>query len=78
MEWYGRSLTSALVAAAVTLAVWLLAGRRPLAAALSRRSFVIPLAQAAALALLVDFTYFAWLFLTQAASPLPLPPGCVR
>lgn len=76
MEWYGRSLSSAVVAGVVTVAVWLLATRRPLAAALRSRGTVMALAQAAALALVVDFGYFAWLFLTQAVTPLPLPPGC--
>lgn len=78
MEWYGRSLASAVVAAAVTAAVWFLAARRPLVVALRSRATVMALAQAAALALVVDFGYFAWLFLTQDVTPLPLPPGCVR
>ena len=30
-----------------------------------------------ALALMVDFAYFGWIFMTQPAVPLPLPPGCV-
>lgn len=76
MEWYGRSLTSFAVASLVTAALWLLSGRGPLARTLQNKAFVLSLAQAAALALLVDFTYFGWVFLTQAAQPLPLPPGC--
>jgi hypothetical protein len=77
MERYGRSLASAVVASVVAAVLWLLAARRPLASALGRPTFVAAFAQAAALALVVDFTYFGWVFLTQAASPLPLPPGCV-
>lgn len=76
MEWYGRTLASLLAATVVTATLWLLATRRPLATALSRPPFVLALAQTAALALLVDFTYFAWLFLTQKVTPLPIPPGC--
>lgn len=77
MEWYGRSLASFTIAAVVTAAFWLLSARGPLAGALRRKAFVLSLAQAAALALIVDFAYFGWVFLTQAAQPLPLPPGCV-
>lgn len=78
MEWFGRSLASAVVAAVVTVIVWFLVARRPFATALRNRATVMALAQAAALALVVDFGYFAWLFLTQAVTPLPLPPGCPR
>jgi len=77
MEWYGRCLTSGLVAALVTAALWLFSARRPLGPALEKGSFVRSLAQAAALALLLDFSYFGWVLLTQLPSPLPLPPGCV-
>lgn len=77
MEWYGRSLASLVVASVVTAALWLLSARGPLARALERKALVLSLAQAAALALVVDFTYFGWVFLTQAVQPLPLPPGCV-
>ena len=77
MEWYGRSLASFAVAAIVTAAVWLVSGRGLLARALEKKAFVLALAQAAALALVVDFAYFGWVFLSQPAKPLPLPPGCV-
>lgn len=77
MEWFGRSLASFAAGAAVTAAVWLLAKRDPLARALRSKAFVLSLAQATALALLVDFTYFTWVFLTQPVRPLPLPPGCI-
>ncbi|MEZ4306443.1 MAG: hypothetical protein R3F14_00120 [Polyangiaceae bacterium] len=77
MEWYGRSLASFAIAAAVTAAVWALSARGPLARALGSKAFVRSIAQAAALALLVDFSYFGWVFLSQPAQPLPLPPGCV-
>ncbi len=77
MEWYGRSLTSALIATLVTALLWSLSARRPLNSALRSPAWVRSVAQAAALALLVDFTYFGWIFLTQPAIPLPLPPGCL-
>lgn len=77
MEWYGRSLVSAVVAAAVTALLWVLGARRPLQPLLARPAWVRSIAQAAALALIVDFAYFGWIFLTQPASPLPLPPGCL-
>lgn len=76
MEWFGRGLASLVVAAVVIGATWALSGRGPLAEPLRRRGFVTALAQAAALALVVDFSYFAWVFLTQAVTPLPVPPGC--
>lgn len=77
MEWFGRSLSSAIVAALVTAAIWLLSGRRPLAALLAKRPVVMAIAEAAGLVLLIDFSYFGWILLTQSANPLPLPPGCV-
>jgi hypothetical protein len=77
MEWYGRTLSSALVAAAFTAALWLLGARAPFAAALARPHVVRSLAQAAALALLVDFAYLGWVMWTTSIQPLPLPPGCV-
>lgn len=76
MEWFGRGLASLGVAAVVIAATWVLAGRGPLAGPLRRRGFVTALAQAAGLALVVDFSYFAWVFLTQAVTPLAVPPGC--
>lgn len=76
MEWYGRSLASLLIALAVTGAIWLLSARAPLARALQKKAFVLSVAQASGLALLVDLTYFGWVFLTQPVLPLPLPPGC--
>ncbi len=77
MEWYGRSFVSAMVAVAVTGALWLATARGPLRTALLEPSRVRAFAQAAALALIVDFGYFAWIFLTQPVSPLPIPPGCL-
>lgn len=77
MEWYGRSLAAFLVAALVTATLWTLAARAPLARVLQRRTFVLPFAQAAALALLVDFAYLGWVLLHQIPRPLPLPPGCI-
>ncbi len=77
MEWYGRSLMSGLVALVVVAALWLLTARGRLGEVLTRPAMVRSLAQAAALALVVDFAYFGWLFMTQPAIPLPLPPGCL-
>lgn len=78
MEWFGRSFASALVALVVMAVLWLVSGGRGrLGEALTRPALVRSLAQAAALALVVDFAYFGWIFLTQPAVPLPLPPGCV-
>jgi hypothetical protein len=77
MEWYGRSLASFAVASAVTAAVWFFSARGPLSRALQKKALVVSVAQAAALALLVDFAYFAWVFATLAPEPLPLPAGCV-
>lgn len=76
MEWFGRSLVSGVVATLVTTAVWLLGGRAPLVAALRKPLWVRAFAQAAALTLLIDFSYVAWVLLTQPPLPLPLPPGC--
>ncbi|MFO0585991.1 MAG: hypothetical protein U0441_00560 [Polyangiaceae bacterium] len=76
MEWFGRSFTSAVIATLVVTALWLATARGRVAEALTRPALVRSLAQAAALALIVDFAYFGWVFLTQAASPLPLPSGC--
>lgn len=77
MEWYGRSLASIAVAAVVTAALWGLSGRGPLARALQKKAFVVGVAQAAGLALIVDFAYFGWVLMSQTPAPLPLPPGCV-
>jgi hypothetical protein len=77
MEWYGRSLASLGVAAIVVGALWLLSRQGPLARALQKKAFVLSLARAAALALIVDFAYFGWVFMAQPAVPLPLPPGCM-
>jgi len=77
MEWYGRSLVALLIASLVTASLWGLSARGPLARALEKRAFVLAIAQAAALALLVDFAYFGWVLLHQSPNPLPLPPGCV-
>jgi hypothetical protein len=76
MEWYGRGLVSLGAACLVAAALWALTARGALAAALQKRAFVLPAAQAAGLALLVDFAYFGWMFLNQPMSALPLPPGC--
>jgi hypothetical protein len=77
MEWYGRSFASAVVASVVVAALWFLSARGRVGEALTRPALVRSLAQAAALALVVDFAYFGWVFMNQAAHPLPLPPGCV-
>ena len=77
MEWFGRSFASALVALAVMAVLWFLSARGRRREALTRPALVRSLAQAAALALVVDFAYFGWIFMTQRAVPLPLPPGCV-
>lgn len=75
MEWFGRSFVSMLIASAVVAALWLASARGPLVRALQRPAFVLALAQAAGLALLVDFAYFGFMLLRQPVSPLPLPPG---
>ncbi len=77
MEWFGRSFASALVALAAMAALWFLSSQGRLRGALTKPALVRSLAQAAALALVVDFAYFGWIFMTQPAVPLPLPPGCV-
>lgn len=76
MEWFGRSFASAVIATLVVAALWFATARGRIADALTRPALVRSLSQAAALALVVDFAYFGWVFMTQAAAPLPLPPGC--
>lgn len=77
MEWFGRSFASGVIATIVVAALWFATARGRLAEALTRPALVRSLAQAAALALVVDFAYFGWIFMNQGANPLPLPPGCV-
>ncbi len=76
MEWYGRSLFSLVVAIFVASSLWMFLGRPPFSKMLRKQGAVIAFAQAAALALLIDFGYFGWFFLHQSGEPWPLPPGC--
>jgi hypothetical protein len=73
MDWYGRTAL-AIVAALVLGAGTFAAGAKgPFSRALARPSFVLGLAHAAALVVLVDFVYFGWVLTHQAPAPLPLP-----
>ena len=71
IDWYGRSGLALFAALALGLAVYALAPRAP---SLARPSFVLALARAGGLVLLIDCAYFAAVVLTRSPEPWPLPP----
>ncbi|MBK8253677.1 MAG: hypothetical protein IPK82_13545 [Polyangiaceae bacterium] len=77
MEYFGRTLTSFVIGTAVAVLVWMLSARPGVARFLQKPANVYSIAQVAALALLIDVSYFGWFFWTQPITPLDLPPGCV-
>ncbi len=69
MGWYGLT-AAALVAAAVGGGIAYLASAwGPVARVLAKASFVLALAHAGGLVLLVDFAYFGWTLTHQPAKP---------
>lgn len=77
MEYFGRTLTSLVIGATVAGVVWFMSSRPAIGRFLQKPANVYSIAQAAALALIVDVSYFGWFFLTQPVTPLTVPPGCV-
>lgn len=73
MGWFGTTALATLAAALAAAIVWLVSMQGPFARAIARPEFVIALARAGAMILLVDFVYFGWTLTHQTPTPLPAP-----
>ena len=73
MGWYGLTAAALLAAAAGGGITYLAGARGPLARRLRRATFVLALAHAGGLVLLVDFAYFGWTLTHDTPKPWPEP-----
>jgi hypothetical protein len=77
MGWFGLTAMAIVAAVAAGGATFLASARGPLARAIARASFVLAIAHAGALVLVVDFAYFGWTLSHQTPKPWP-EPDCRR
>jgi uncharacterized membrane protein YeaQ/YmgE (transglycosylase-associated protein family) len=73
MGWFGTTALAIVAAALASALVWLVSAQGRFARAIARPEFVIAIARAGAMILLVDFVYFGWTLTHQTPNPLPAP-----